>query len=224
MIKRKHLLIALPILFVVLALFVFFQTKAKFENRVATKILDYSGKIDPKLKTAIYNGESIEIPGYVFEERLMANKVLGVSNSDKWIDVDLTEQKLRAWEGNNLFLETLISSGLPFTPTPQGEFNIWIKLRATRMEGGQGKYYYNLPNVPYVMFFESAKLPRWLGYGLHGTYWHNDFGNPHSHGCVNLPTPIAEKLYYWTTPDLPQGKTMVYASADNPGTRIVIHD
>jgi len=224
MIKRKHLLVALPVVFIALAFFVFFRTKAEFESRVATKILDYSGGLDPNLKTAIYNGETIAVPGYVFEENLTAYRVLGVSNTEKWIDVDLSEQKLIAWEGENLFLESLISSGLPWTPTPKGEFSIWIKMRATKMEGGQGKYYYNLPNVPYVMFFENAKVARWRGYGLHGTYWHNDFGVPHSHGCVNLPTPIAEKLYYWTNPVLPEGKKTVYASADNLGTRIVIHD
>lgn len=224
MTKRKVLLVVLPILFLALALFVFFQTKAKFENRVAARILDYSGNIDKSAKVAIYNGEEINIPGSVFEERLALNRVLGATSQDKWIDVDLSEQRLRAWEGGNLFLETLVSSGLPWTPTPQGEFNIWIKLRATKMEGGQGRYYYNLPNVPYVMFFENESVPRWRGYGLHGTYWHNDFGNPHSHGCVNLPTPIAERLYYWTTPSMPQGRSMVYASADNLGTRIVIHD
>jgi lipoprotein-anchoring transpeptidase ErfK/SrfK len=92
------------------------------------------------------------------------------------------------------------------------------------MEGGSGNYYYYLPNVPYVMFFENAQVPGWKGYGLHGTYWHNDFGNQRSHGCVNLPTPIAERLYYWTTPTLPESRSVVYSNEGNPGTRIVIHE
>jgi lipoprotein-anchoring transpeptidase ErfK/SrfK len=92
------------------------------------------------------------------------------------------------------------------------------------MEVGQGKYYYNLPNVPYVMFFENSQVPGYRGYGLHGTYWHNDFGKVHSHGCVNLPTPIAEKLYYWTDPQMPAGKSFMRSDRENPGTRIVIHD
>jgi len=131
---------------------------------------------------------------------------------------------LRAWEGGNIFLETKISSGLPGTPTPKGEFRVWVKLRATKMEGGQGRYYYYLPNVPYVMYFENENVPGWRGYGLHGTYWHSDFGTPRSHGCVNLPTPVAEQLYYWVTPDLPANKSSVFAGPENPGTRIVIHD
>ena len=92
------------------------------------------------------------------------------------------------------------------------------------MEGGQGKYYYYLPGVPYIMYFENDQVPSWKGYGLHGTYWHNDFGRPHSHGCVNLPTPVAGRLYYWTAPILAEGRNSVYSSPKNPGTRIVIHD
>ena len=151
--------------------------------------------------------------------------VLGTASpSERWIEIDLSEQKLKAWDGNALFLETPISTGLPWWPTPKGEFRIWIKLRFTKMEGGSGRYYYNLPNVPYVMFFENESVPGWRGYGLHGTYWHNAFGTQRSHGCVNLPTPIAERLFYWTTPELSGNKWAVYSSDKNPGTRIVIHE
>ena len=142
----------------------------------------------------------------------------------KWIEIDLSEQKIKAWDGDNLFLESLVSTGLPWYPTPQGEYKIWIKLRATKMEGGEGKYYYNLPNVPFVMFFENEKVPGWRGYGLHGTYWHNDFGRVRSHGCVNLPTSVAQQLYYWTDPQIADGKWMITANGENPGTRIVIHE
>ena len=93
------------------------------------------------------------------------------------------------------------------------------------MKGGKPgtKTYYNLPNVPYTMFFENDKVPSWRGYGLHGTYWHSDFGKVHSHGCVNLPTPIAEKLYFWTTPVLGD-KSFIRSTSDNVGTRVVIHE
>jgi len=173
-----------------------------------------------------YEKKEVEVPFWVFEDNLDYKKlsVLGSTNEEKWIEVDLSLQKLWAWQGNNLFLETLVSTGLPWWPTPQGEFRVWAKARATKMEGGEGKYYYNLPNVPFVMFFENDKIPGYRGFGLHGTYWHNDFGRVHSHGCVNLPTPIAEKLYYWTTPELPEGKFFIRSSAENLGTRIVIHE
>lgn len=185
------------------------------------RCFNLSGEIDYSENTAIYNGNSLPIPALAYETSNFA--VLGSVYGEKWIEVDLSDQTLWAREGDQVFLQTKISSGLPATPTPQGVFNIWIKLRATKMEGGQGKYYYYLPNVPYVMFFQNATVPSWRGYGLHGTYWHDDFGTPRSHGCVNLPTEIAKQLYYWTTPSLPEGKNIVYADANNPGTKIVIH-
>lgn len=167
---------------------------------------------DTEAKVATYEGKEIPVPKYAFEPEPEA--VLGEASEERWIEVDLSEQKLRAWEGSSLFLETPVSTGLPWWPTPTGEFRIWIKIRSTKMEGGSGRYYYNLPNVPYVMYFENGSIPSWRGYGLHGTYWHNDFGNRHSHGCVNLPTPIAKQLFYWV-----QART-----EGKEGTKIVIHD
>ena len=173
-------------------------------------------------KYGYFEGVKTEVPLVADTEGV--NPVLGVNNEEKWVEVDLSDQKLRAWEGSSIFLETLVSTGLPWWPTPQGEFRVWAKIRATKMEGGEGKNYYNLPNVPFVMFFENTEVPGRRGFGLHGTYWHNDFGRVRSHGCVNLPTNIAEQLYYWTTPTLPEGKRFVRSSADNPGTRVVIHE
>ncbi|HET90406.1 MAG TPA: murein L,D-transpeptidase, partial [Chloroflexi bacterium] len=106
----------------------------------------------------------------------------------RWIDVDLTRQLLTAYEGQTLVRMTAVSTGLPRTPTPVGQFNIWIKLRYDDMSGPG----YYLRNVPYVMYFHG-------GYGLHGTYWHANFGHPMSHGCVNLPTSEAEWLYNWAS-------------------------
>lgn len=172
----------------------------------------------------IYEGRRFDVPRIELAAVDHTN-VLGVADpSERWIEVDLSEQKLRAWDGDQVYLETLVSTGLPGTPTPTGEFHVWVKLRATRMEGGEGSHYYNLPNVPYVMYLQNDKVPGWLGYGIHGTYWHNDFGSRRSHGCINLPTPIAEKIYYWAQPIIPDSKNSVYASADNPGIRVVIHE
>lgn len=181
---------------------------------------DLSGNFDPSAKLAYFEGR--EIPVSVVNSGV--SRVLGSALGEKWVEVDLSEQKLRAWEGDGLFLETLVSTGLPGTPTPKGEFRIWIKLRHTKMEGGEGKDYYYLPNVPFVMFFEGSGIPGWKGYGLHGTYWHNDFGNRRSHGCINLPTQVAEKIYFWATPTLQEGKNTARTTSDDPGTRIVIHD
>jgi len=104
----------------------------------------------------------------------------------RWIDVDLSEQRVTAYEGQTPVRTTLVSTGLPGTPTPEGQFRIWIKLRYDDM-AGPGYY---LEDVPYVMYF-------YQGYGLHGVFWHGNFGHPMSHGCVNLPTPEAEWLFNW---------------------------
>jgi lipoprotein-anchoring transpeptidase ErfK/SrfK len=109
-----------------------------------------------------------------------------VADNVRWIDVDLTNQRLTAYEGQTIVRTTLVSTGLPRTPTPVGLFRIWIKLRYDDMSGPD----YYLANVPYTMYFHR-------GYGLHGTYWHSNFGHPMSHGCVNLPTSEAEWLFNW---------------------------
>jgi len=104
----------------------------------------------------------------------------------RWIDVDLTHQLLTAYEGSAPVRNVAVSTGLAGTPTPVGQFRIWVKFRYDDMEGPG----YYLPNVPYTMYFHE-------GYGLHGTYWHNNFGHPMSHGCVNLPTSEAEWVFNW---------------------------
>jgi len=183
-----------------------------------------SGEIDFSEPFAFFEGASTRVPALAYEVTSDTSNVLGLAYEERWIEIDLSDQKLYAWEGNNLYLETLISTGLPWWPTPTGEFRIWIKMRATKMEGGTGKYYYYLPNVPYVMYFENGEIPGWRGFGLHGTYWHSDFGTQRSHGCVNLPTEVAKQLYYWTVPIMPKGKNTVWSSDENRGTRIVIHE
>ncbi len=182
---------------------------------------DLSGEINFSDTQGMYEGQNIAVP----YTALLNEKqyVLGANNENKWIEVDLSEQKIRAWEGDSLYLESLVSTGLPYFPTPEGEFRIWTKLRASRMHGGTGRYAYDLPNVPYVMFMSNAEVPGWRGYSLHGTYWHNDFGRVHSHGCVNLPTEVAKQIYYWVNPELPEGKSSIQATPENQGTRIVIH-
>ena len=100
--------------------------------------------------------------------------------------MDLTHQRLTAYEGQTVVRTMLVSTGLSRTPTPAGRYQIQIKLRYDDMSGPG----YYLPNVPYTMYF-------YRGYALHGTYWHTNFGHPMSHGCVNLPTSEAEWLFNW---------------------------
>lgn len=103
---------------------------------------------------------------------------------ERWIDVDLSQQRVYAYEGDTLMNSFIASTGTWQTPTVTGKFKIWIKVFSQAMSGPG----YYLPNVPYVMYF-------YKDYGLHGTYWHNNFGTPMSHGCVNLTIPDSEWLY-----------------------------
>ena len=107
-------------------------------------------------------------------------------NEGRWIDVDLAQQLLTAYEGHTPVHTTLVSTGLPHTPTPVGQFRIWVKFRYDDMAGAG----YYIEDVPFVMYFHG-------GYGLHGVTWHGNFGHPMSHGCVNLPTEEAEWLFNW---------------------------
>ncbi len=192
------------------------------QKPVAT-IKDFSGRFLPQEKIGYFLNQKVATPQNAV--RIADNSVLGTTTQERWVDIDLSEQKLRAWEGNALFLETLVSTG-KWGRTPTGEFRVWAKFRYTTMEGGDKNLhtYYYLPNVPYVMFFGNSEVPGGLGYSLHGTYWHNNFGTPMSHGCVNLPTSIAEKIFNWAGPVLTDGKTAVSSSIDNPGLRVVIHE
>jgi lipoprotein-anchoring transpeptidase ErfK/SrfK len=112
----------------------------------------------------------------------------GGGDGVRWIDVNLSEQRLYAYEGNTIAASFLVSTGLSQFPTVTGQYHIYIKLISTSMSGPG----YYLPDVPYTMYF-------YKGYGIHGTYWHNNFGTPMSHGCVNMYTPDAEWVYYWAS-------------------------
>ncbi len=193
------------------------------QAKVAAIIEDFSGQFKSDKTIGYFLNNKVSVPSK--ELPAPVTTVLGSSTDERWVEIDLSDQTLRAWEGNTLFLESLTSTG-KWGRTPTGEFTVWTKLRYTTMSGGDRSIntYYYLPNVPYVQFFGNSQVPASMGYSLHGTYWHNNFGTPMSHGCVNLPTDVAEKLFYWSNPSVPEGKTVVGASKDNPGMRIVIHD
>lgn len=100
------------------------------------------------------------------------------------IIVDISDARIYAYEDGVLMRNVLVSTGLPATPTVQGEFSIRTKYAAQTMSGPG----YYLPDVPWVMYFYG-------GYAVHGAYWHDNWGVPMSHGCVNLPIPEAEWFY-----------------------------
>ena len=106
----------------------------------------------------------------------------------RWIDVDLTNQSVYAYEGETVVNSFIVSTGTWLTPTVTGQYKIYVKLRSGNMSGPG----YFLPDVPYIMYFYES-------YGLHGTYWHHNFGTPMSYGCVNLRTEDAAWLFNWAS-------------------------
>jgi lipoprotein-anchoring transpeptidase ErfK/SrfK len=104
--------------------------------------------------------------------------------ADLWIDVDLSSQTAYAMQGNQVLRSFIVSTGTWQHPTVTGIFRVYVKYRYADMSGPG----YYLPNVPFVMYF-------YKDYGLHGTYWHKNFGTPMSHGCVNFRTEDAQWLY-----------------------------
>jgi lipoprotein-anchoring transpeptidase ErfK/SrfK len=109
-------------------------------------------------------------------------------NDQRWIDVNLSQQQIYAYEGNNLVNSFIVSTGVSDTPTITGEYRIYTKVPLQDMSGPG----YYLRDVPWVMFF-------YQDYGFHGTYWHNNFGTPMSRGCVNLSMDDAAWLYDWAS-------------------------
>ncbi len=108
----------------------------------------------------------------------------GVGAGEHWIDVDLTNQRVHAYSGTELVRSFVVSTGTYRTPTVTGQYRVYVKYRFADMRGPG----YYLQDVPYVMYF-------YRGYGLHGTYWHNNFGTPMSHGCVNLTINDSEWMF-----------------------------
>ncbi len=106
------------------------------------------------------------------------------SQNGAWIDVDLSQQRVTAYQGNTIVNSFIASTGTWQYPTVTGSYQIYIKYDSQTMSGPG----YNLPGVPHVMYFYS-------GYAIHGTYWHSNFGTPMSHGCVNLSQSDAAWIY-----------------------------
>ncbi|OGG13150.1 hypothetical protein A2875_05580 [Candidatus Gottesmanbacteria bacterium RIFCSPHIGHO2_01_FULL_46_14] len=173
---------------------------------------------------AEFHGETI-IPPLIGELAMSPLGVLGANTADKRIEVDLSNQKVYAFEGDRKVYEFVVSTG-KWAPTPTGEFTIWAKVRSQKMSGGDRALhtYYYLPNVPYVMFFSNNEIAKMRGFSLHGTYWHENFGHPMSHGCINMRTADAQVLYGWANPPVTDPKSWsTLADATNPGTKVVIY-
>ncbi|HEY9848699.1 MAG TPA: L,D-transpeptidase [Leptolyngbyaceae cyanobacterium] len=123
----------------------------------------------------------------------IAEKILSLQQTNqRWIQIDLSSQRLIAWEGTNPVYAVVVSTGKRSTPTPIGTFAVKTKYESTRMVGPG----YDVSNVPHTMYYHG-------GYAIHGAYWHNKFGTPVSHGCTNVAPDHAEWLFDWATVGTP---------------------
>ena len=143
-----------------------------------------AGPVGPT-PTALPTDTAVPIPT---RPQSISTPGLSTGNGERWIDVDLTNQMVYAYEGDTLVNSFVTSTGTWQYPTVTGQYRVYVKLRYKHMSGPG----YSLPNVPFTMFF-------YQGYAIHGTYWHNNFGTPMSHGCVNLSIPDAEWIYNFSS-------------------------
>jgi lipoprotein-anchoring transpeptidase ErfK/SrfK len=152
-------------------------------------------KFDVSIEDLI-NANNLENPDFIYEGQVLIIPAAGVyeptpeeappapTGSGKSIVVSTDTQRIYAYENGQLVRSQLVSTGLPATPTVKGDYKVYVKYQADDMSGPD----YFLPQVPYTMYF-------YQGYAIHGTYWHNAFGRPMSHGCVNLPTDEAQWFF-----------------------------
>jgi hypothetical protein len=135
--------------------------------------------------------------------------------SDKWIEINIDAQTLTCFEGDTAVFSTGVASGVYAMATPRGEHRMLYKRYTSRMIGGNGDNRYDLPGVAFPVYFT------WTAVAIHGTYWHNDFCQRHSHGCVNVTNQAAQWVFRWTDPVVPYSEARMNATPEN-GTPIVV--
>lgn len=140
-----------------------------------------------------------------------------VSGEAKRIEILLGPQRVECYEGEHLVFTARASTGRLFADgayaTPAGEFTTFRKRGSRHMSAGNRASGYDLVGVPWVSYLTEE------GISIHGTYWHNDFGVPRSHGCINLTAEAAKWVYRWTLPIVPTGNQQ---ARENTGTRVTV--
>lgn len=163
---------------------------------VGRRVLLYQAVTDSKGGVWYRVSEPPEGPMYVHSSlirKIEPVKFQGARYKGKWVEVNLAQQITTAYVDGTPVKVTLASTGTAANPTTPGVWKIYWRLLSQEMKNGNlgSPDYYDLKNVPYVQYFQMS------GEALHGTYWHDDFGRPRSHGCVNLSIPMAGWFYGW---------------------------
>ena len=136
----------------------------------------------------------------------------GTAPGEKWFDVDRDQQILVAYEGERPVYATLVSTGRYQHETPTSVARVFAKLETAVMSSDKESIY-SVADVPWTMYYDRD-------FALHTSYWHDGFGSPRSHGCINLAPRDARLLYRWSSPDVPPGWIAVYGDRDNPGSLV----
>jgi hypothetical protein len=140
-----------------------------------------------------------------------------VGERERWFDIDVDKELLVAYEGTLPIYATMVSTGKKESPTPTGIWRMWKKMSEQDMKGlGVGDTVeepYSVATVPWTQFFDPGR-----GLALHAAYWHDRYGIPRSHGCVNLSPADARWLYFWSEPIVPAGWTMAAGWTEAPGS------
>ncbi len=140
---------------------------------------------------------------------------ISADRTDKQIVVDVTNQELTCFEGDTPVITTRTATGYGVHWTPRGEYEVLRKSHSSYMIGGEGADYYNLPGVSFPTYFTPSAI------AVHGTYWHNDYGRPRSHGCVNVTNMVAQFVFRWTMPAVPYDKAEIVVP-HGEGTKVIV--
>ena len=162
-------------------------TPVTFKNSGASElpVAPATDALAPDLASDVATAEIAAAPA---AEAPVAFRSDAPADGKRWIEIDISDQKLTAWQGDVPVFETIVSTGKPGWRTLPGKFKVYVKYDETRMRGAD----YDTPDVPWTMYYSGA-------FAIHGAYWHDNFGTPVSHGCVNLRVPEAKALYEWAS-------------------------
>ena len=135
--------------------------------------------------------------------------------TDKKIVVNVTQQEMTCFEGDTPVFSSRTATGYAPHYTPRGQYEVLRKSHTSYMIGGVGADHYDLPGVAFPTYFT------WSAIAVHGTYWHNDYGRPRSHGCVNVTDDAAEFVFRWSSPALPYDQHEMIVQRGE-GTQVVV--
>jgi hypothetical protein len=190
-------------------------TTRQLSKRTAVAILE--SFVDAKAVTSAYrigpSPESEWVDASAVKLFTPAPPPPGLLPQERWIDIDLDQQILVAYEGDVAVYATMITSGTALTPSTPGVYRMWKKVSETDMNGLNGEDPYSVATVPWTQFFSPED-----GLAIHTSYWHDNFGTQRSHGCINAAPRDARWLYFWSDPQMPPGWSMSAGVVEAPGS------